>query len=232
MLVCIACVSGVWPAVQKVSGLSLDPHSHLACRLSQSAQSVFYLYCSPCVLLSQFPPIPSPPRTAGWRRVSADTAGSVRPLVPHRVLRLCVGAGGPVSAQHRVRRLPDERRHRSPDRAVRLLRPGLQTHLHASRWRSRSEKLLACAGKQTDKQIDFRVSFFRSSSAVKLLSALVDVAQSLSVSAENSQKLYEVQKAKTARQKSAAQLEKMQKKMTEVRPARYLLRSRKEKRRA
>lgn len=64
--------------------------------------------------------------------------------------------------------------------------------------------------------------FIWTSSAVKLLSALVGVAQSLSVSAENSQKLCDVQKAKTLRQKSAAQLEKMHKKITEVRPVCYL----------
>lgn len=44
------------------------------------------------------------------------------------------------------------------------------------------------------------------------------VALNLSVSVENSQKLYEVQKAKTLRQKSPTQLERMQKKITEVRP--------------
>lgn len=57
------------------------------------------------------------------------------------------------------------------------------------------------------------------SSAVKLLSALVGVAQSLGAGAENSQKLYDLQRAKTLRQKNTAQLKKMQKKITEVRPA-------------
>ncbi|XP_075887185.1 cohesin subunit SA-2 isoform X2 [Nelusetta ayraudi] len=52
--------------------------------------------------------------------------------------------------------------------------------------------------------------------AVKLLSALVGVALNLSVSVENSQKLYEVQKAKTLRQKSPTQLGRMQKKITEL----------------
>ncbi|XP_068184959.1 cohesin subunit SA-2 isoform X2 [Antennarius striatus] len=51
---------------------------------------------------------------------------------------------------------------------------------------------------------------------VKLLSSLVGVAQSLSVSIENSQKLYEVQKTKTTRQKSPLQLERIQKKITEL----------------
>lgn len=83
----------------------------------------------PCMSLSEFP---SP--TSGRRRVSTDAVGPVRPLVPHRVLRLRVGAGGSVSAQRPVRRLPDERRHLPPHRAVRLLHPGLPTHLHASRW--------------------------------------------------------------------------------------------------
>lgn len=53
--------------------------------------------------------------------------------------------------------------------------------------------------------------------AVKLLSALVGVALSLSVGKENSQKLYDVQKKKTSRQKSAQQLERIQKKISEVR---------------
>uniref|UniRef100_A0A7N9ATQ1 Cohesin subunit SA n=1 Tax=Mastacembelus armatus TaxID=205130 RepID=A0A7N9ATQ1_9TELE len=52
--------------------------------------------------------------------------------------------------------------------------------------------------------------------AVKLLSSLVSVALSLSVGMENSQKLYEVQKTKTTRQKSTPQLEKIQKKITEL----------------
>lgn len=52
--------------------------------------------------------------------------------------------------------------------------------------------------------------------AVKLLSSLVGVALSLSVGIENSQKLYEVQKTKTMRPKSAQQLEKIQKKITEL----------------
>ncbi|KAM9347320.1 cohesin subunit SA-2 [Symphorus nematophorus] len=52
--------------------------------------------------------------------------------------------------------------------------------------------------------------------AVKLLSSLVGVAVSLSVSIENSQKLCEVQKTKTMRQKSTLQLERIQKKITEL----------------
>ncbi|XP_035532229.1 cohesin subunit SA-2 [Morone saxatilis] len=52
--------------------------------------------------------------------------------------------------------------------------------------------------------------------AVKLLSSLAGVALSLSVSIENSQKLYEVQKTKTMRQKSTLQLERIQKKITEL----------------
>uniref|UniRef100_A0A7N8WRS6 Cohesin subunit SA n=1 Tax=Mastacembelus armatus TaxID=205130 RepID=A0A7N8WRS6_9TELE len=55
--------------------------------------------------------------------------------------------------------------------------------------------------------------------AVKLLSSLVSVALSLSVGMENSQKLYEVQKTKTTRQKSTPQLEKIQKKITEEKRA-------------
>lgn len=51
---------------------------------------------------------------------------------------------------------------------------------------------------------------------MKLLSALVGVALSLSVGIENSQKLYEVQKTKTVRQKSSQQLERIQKKITEL----------------
>lgn len=53
---------------------------------------------------------------------------------------------------------------------------------------------------------------------MKLLSSLVSVALSLSVGIENSQKLYEVQKRKTMRQKSTLQQERIQKKITEVRP--------------
>lgn len=52
--------------------------------------------------------------------------------------------------------------------------------------------------------------------AVKLLSSLASVALSLSVSIENSQKLYSVQKTKTVRQKGTLQLERMQKKITEL----------------
>uniref|UniRef100_A0A3Q1EH89 Cohesin subunit SA n=1 Tax=Acanthochromis polyacanthus TaxID=80966 RepID=A0A3Q1EH89_9TELE len=52
--------------------------------------------------------------------------------------------------------------------------------------------------------------------AVKVLSALVGVALSLSVGIENSQKLYEVQKTKTVRQKSSQQLERIQKKIMEL----------------
>ncbi|XP_074551009.1 cohesin subunit SA-2 [Halichoeres trimaculatus] len=52
--------------------------------------------------------------------------------------------------------------------------------------------------------------------AVKLLSSLVGVALSLSVGIENSQKLCEVQRRKTLRQKSSVQLERIQKKITEL----------------
>ncbi|XP_034042350.1 cohesin subunit SA-2 isoform X2 [Thalassophryne amazonica] len=52
--------------------------------------------------------------------------------------------------------------------------------------------------------------------AVKLLSSLVGVALSLRVGIENSQKLYEVEKTKTTRQKGLAQLEKLQKKITDL----------------
>ncbi|TMS06815.1 Cohesin subunit SA-2 [Larimichthys crocea] len=52
--------------------------------------------------------------------------------------------------------------------------------------------------------------------AVKLLSSLVSVAVSLSVSVENSQKLYEVQKTKMMRQKSSLQLERIQKNIREL----------------
>uniref|UniRef100_A0A3P8RC21 Cohesin subunit SA n=1 Tax=Astatotilapia calliptera TaxID=8154 RepID=A0A3P8RC21_ASTCA len=55
--------------------------------------------------------------------------------------------------------------------------------------------------------------------AVKLLSSLVGVALSLSAGIENSQKLYEVQKTKTMRQKSAQQLEKVQRKIAEEKRA-------------
>ncbi|XP_063743447.1 cohesin subunit SA-2 isoform X2 [Eleginops maclovinus] len=51
--------------------------------------------------------------------------------------------------------------------------------------------------------------------AVKLLSALVAVALSLSVGIENSQKLYQVQRTKT-RQRSNVQQERMQKKISEL----------------
>ncbi|XP_062257949.1 cohesin subunit SA-2 isoform X3 [Platichthys flesus] len=52
--------------------------------------------------------------------------------------------------------------------------------------------------------------------AVKLLSALVGVALSLSVGIENSQKLCKVQKTKTTRQKVTPQLERVQKKIAEL----------------
>ncbi|XP_038140709.1 cohesin subunit SA-2 isoform X1 [Cyprinodon tularosa] len=52
--------------------------------------------------------------------------------------------------------------------------------------------------------------------AVKLLSSLLTVALSLSVGVENSQKLYDVQRTKTARQKSSQQLERIQKKISEL----------------
>lgn len=56
-------------------------------------------------------------------------------------------------------------------------------------------------------------------SALKFVSALVGVNLSLHVSIENSQKLYDVQRTKTTRQKSPLQLEKIQRKITEVRKA-------------
>ncbi|XP_047227314.1 cohesin subunit SA-2 isoform X2 [Girardinichthys multiradiatus] len=52
--------------------------------------------------------------------------------------------------------------------------------------------------------------------AVKLLSSLLSVALSLSVGIENSQKLYDVQRTKTVRQKSTQQLERIQKKISEL----------------
>lgn len=67
---------------------------------------------------------------------------------------------------------------------------------------------------------EFTFTFWsgHSREAVKLLSSLVGVAMSLGASFENSQKLYEVQKTKTKtmRQRSTLQLERIQKKITEV----------------
>ncbi|KAM3862292.1 cohesin subunit SA-2 [Diretmus argenteus] len=61
--------------------------------------------------------------------------------------------------------------------------------------------------------------------AVKLLSSLVGVALSLSVGVENSQKLYEVEKAKTTRQQSTPRLEKIKKKVTELQEKRVEMES-------
>uniref|UniRef100_A0A3B4YMX9 Cohesin subunit SA n=1 Tax=Seriola lalandi dorsalis TaxID=1841481 RepID=A0A3B4YMX9_SERLL len=61
--------------------------------------------------------------------------------------------------------------------------------------------------------------------AMKLLSSLVGVALSLSVGIENSQKLYKVQKTKTMRQKSTPQLERVQKKITELQEKRVEIES-------
>ncbi|XP_037542617.1 cohesin subunit SA-2 [Nematolebias whitei] len=52
--------------------------------------------------------------------------------------------------------------------------------------------------------------------AVKMVSALVTVAVSLNVGVENSQKLYEVQRTKSSRQKSSQQLDRIQKKLAEL----------------
>lgn len=52
---------------------------------------------------------------------------------------------------------------------------------------------------------------------MKVRSSLVAVALSLSVGVENSQKLYEVQRTKSSRQKSSQQLERIQKKLADVR---------------
>ncbi|KAK3543866.1 hypothetical protein QTP70_030052 [Hemibagrus guttatus] len=52
--------------------------------------------------------------------------------------------------------------------------------------------------------------------AVKLLSALVNVALNLSVSVENNQKLCEVELAKTSGKRASPRLEKIQKKITEL----------------
>uniref|UniRef100_A0A1A8KP33 Cohesin subunit SA n=1 Tax=Nothobranchius kuhntae TaxID=321403 RepID=A0A1A8KP33_NOTKU len=60
---------------------------------------------------------------------------------------------------------------------------------------------------------DSRIRAFRHTctlAAVKLQSSLVGVALSLSVGIENNQKLYEVQRTKTVRSKSAQQLERIQ----------------------
>ena len=67
---------------------------------------------------------------AGLRGVPSGPVGSVRPLVPLRVRGLCVGAGVPVPAPRGVRRIPDERPGVPAHGAVRLLRAGLQTHVH------------------------------------------------------------------------------------------------------
>lgn len=56
--------------------------------------------------------------------------------------------------------------------------------------------------------------------AVKLLSSLAAAALSLSVGIENSQKLYQVQKTKTMRQRSPPQQERIQRKITEMREKR------------
>uniref|UniRef100_A0A665VQU9 Cohesin subunit SA n=1 Tax=Echeneis naucrates TaxID=173247 RepID=A0A665VQU9_ECHNA len=52
--------------------------------------------------------------------------------------------------------------------------------------------------------------------AMKLLSSLVGLGLSLSAGIENSQKLYKVQKTKSVRQKNTPQLEKIQRKITEL----------------
>lgn len=55
------------------------------------------------------------------------------------------------------------------------------------------------------------------SAAVKLLSALVNVALNLSVSIDNSQRLYEVELAKMAGKRASPRLDRIQRKISEVR---------------
>lgn len=55
------------------------------------------------------------------------------------------------------------------------------------------------------------------SAAVKLLSALVNVALNLSVSVDNSQRLYEVELAKMASKRASQRLDRIQRKISEVR---------------
>lgn len=55
------------------------------------------------------------------------------------------------------------------------------------------------------------------SAAVKLLSALVNVALNLSVSVDNSQRLYEVELAKVASKRASQRLDRIQRKISEVR---------------
>lgn len=59
------------------------------------------------------------------------------------------------------------------------------------------------------------------SSAVKLLTALIGVALNLSVSVDNSQRLYEVEKAKASSKRVGARLEKLQHKIDEVTVAKH-----------
>lgn len=103
----LVCVSGCWSPIQEVSGLPMDPHSHMAHWYCQ--YSVFLWFhtsniCCPekrstlCFYLSD----------KGWGGVSFDTVRTLWPLVPLRVLWLYSRAGGPVSTQCPIWQLLDE----------------------------------------------------------------------------------------------------------------------------
>ncbi|XP_067265639.1 cohesin subunit SA-2 isoform X2 [Chanodichthys erythropterus] len=71
---------------------------------------------------------------------------------------------------------------------------------------------------------DSRVRAFRHTctlAAVKLLSALVNVALNLSVSVDNSQRLYEVELAKTASKRASQRLDRIQRKISELQDRKF-----------
>ncbi|XP_057192297.1 cohesin subunit SA-2 isoform X2 [Triplophysa rosa] len=70
---------------------------------------------------------------------------------------------------------------------------------------------------------DSRVRAFRHTCtlAVKLLSALVNVALSLSVGVDNSQRLYEVEMAKTQSKRASPRLDRIQRKITELQDRKF-----------
>lgn len=75
---------------------------------------------------------PSLSLTGLWR-VSPHHHHSILEALPLPVLWVCVGAGGPLSELHHLRRLPDEHSDLAADGALRLPATRLQAHLHAGR---------------------------------------------------------------------------------------------------
>ena len=163
----------------------------------------------------------------GQRRLSVNSVRTTVEEIQDKLQRLHCGPGASVSVQHHLRRVHDGHNHLAAHRPVWLTGQGVQTHKHTSRSVFKEQVSLmsshAClhAHAVNVPKLLFvlaciwTVLFFLP--AMKLMTALVNVALNLSINMDNTQRQYEAERNKVVAKRANDRLELLLQKRKEVR---------------